>query len=126
MDDFDVLLKAAQEAAVNYQASEDVHVGSVGAALLTEGGRIFTGACVDCICGIGFCAEHSAIAEMLKHRITHVLAVVAWDSSGKVLSPCGRCRQFLHEIDDNNWDTRVYLDSGTVVTLRELLPFAPE
>ncbi|MCC6795784.1 MAG: cytidine deaminase [Candidatus Hydrogenedentes bacterium] len=123
MTEFDELLKAVQEATVNYQASEDVHVGSVGAALLTPDGRIFTGACVDCICGIGFCAEHSAIAEMLKHRVTRVVAMVAWDSIGKVLSPCGRCRQFLHEIDDANWDMRVYLGVEQIVTLRELLPY---
>ena len=42
----------------------DFCAGSVGAALLTDKGNVYTGICIDIACGIGFCAEHSAIAEM--------------------------------------------------------------
>src|SRR5438445_12106641 len=45
--DFAKLRAAAQKAAVNFRASEDCFVGSVGAALLAENGEIYTGACID-------------------------------------------------------------------------------
>ncbi len=35
------------------------------AALLANDGKVFTGANIDLWCGIGFCAEHSAIADMV-------------------------------------------------------------
>jgi cytidine deaminase len=37
--------------------------GDVACALLTSKGNIFLGVCLDISCGIGFCAEHTAIAN---------------------------------------------------------------
>lgn len=34
-------------------------VGSVGAAVLTDKGNIYTGVCIDAACGIGMCAERN-------------------------------------------------------------------
>ena len=39
-------------------------------ALETASGNVYTGINLDLACGIGFCAEHSAVAEMLKARET--------------------------------------------------------
>jgi cytidine deaminase len=44
---------------------------------------------------------------------------VNWD--GRVLPPCGRCREFIYQVNDENVDTRVILESR-VTTLNELLP----
>lgn len=96
--------------------------GSVGAALHAADGRIYTGVCIDLACGIGFCAEASATAEMLKQRTTCIEAVVAVASDGAVLSPCGRCREMLVQIDPRNFDAHVLLPDGSTATLRELTP----
>ena len=40
--------------------------GQVACALETENGDIFTGICIDLPCGLGFCAEQAAAAQMLK------------------------------------------------------------
>ena len=40
-------------------------VGDVGCALLTDSGNLHVGVCIDAGGGIGFCAEHSAIASMI-------------------------------------------------------------
>ncbi|MBI4556625.1 MAG: cytidine deaminase [Candidatus Hydrogenedentes bacterium] len=117
------MTKAAQNAAVNYRPNDDVHIGGVGSALRTFDGGIFTGACIDCGCGIGFCAEHSAIAEMLKHRVTRIAAIVAVNWRGEILPPCGRCRELMQQIDGGNRETQILIASGTVVSLSELLPF---
>ncbi len=40
-------------------------IGDVGCALVTDTGNIFLGVCIDIGSGMGFCAEHSAIAAMV-------------------------------------------------------------
>jgi len=95
--------------------------GSVGAALITSAGAIHTGVCLDFACGLGFCAEHSAIAEMLKHRESEVTAIVAIGPDG-VLAPCGRCRELLAQVSERNFDTLVALPGERITTLRDLLP----
>jgi cytidine deaminase len=120
--DYDKLIVAAAEAAVAYAASAHCEAGDVGAALLTDDGRVFSGCSVDCKCGIGFCAEHSAVAAMLKTRTSRVRAVVAVNGNRAILPPCGRCRELLYQIDPANLDTDVILAPDRVVKLRELLP----
>src|SRR5262245_18553960 len=65
----DVLLKCAIEAtkkARQVVAARQAHywqfMGYVGAALATDRGNVYTGINITLICGIGFCAEHSAVA----------------------------------------------------------------
>ena len=95
--------------------------GAVAAALLTSSGAVHTGICLDFASGLGFCAEHSAVAEMLKHRETEVAAMVAVGPDG-VLAPCGRCRELLAQVSERNFDALVALPGGRTTTLRELLP----
>ncbi len=99
----------------------DFSAGAVAAALRTTSGEIHTGVCVDIACGIGFCAEHAAIAEMLKHRQVEIAAIVAVNKSG-ILSPCGRCRELMAQLSPRNADTQVILPGERVASLRELLP----
>jgi cytidine deaminase len=66
----------------------------VGAAVLTREGRVFAGANVEnAAYPLGICAERSAIAkaasEGLRPGDIEAIAITA--------SPCGGCRQWLHE-----------------------------
>ncbi|RPH61842.1 MAG: cytidine deaminase [Chloroflexi bacterium] len=105
----------------------DSLVGDVGCALLSENGNLYLGVCMDIGSGIGFCAEHSAIAAMVtagEFRIRKIVAVWKDDQQNIfVLSPCGRCREFIRQIDPGNLDTEVILDYDKVLTLAELLPY---
>ena len=121
--DYEALIVAAAEAAVAFRSSPDCEAGDVGAALVTDDGRMFTGCSVDCKCGIGFCAEHAAVAEMLKTRRSRVRAVVAVNGNRTILPPCGRCRELLYQVDPANMDTDVILAPDRVVKLRDLLPY---
>jgi cytidine deaminase len=100
--------------------------GDVAAALVSSGGNLYRGVCIDTGSGTGFCAEHAAIAAMVtagEYRITKIVAV--WrDEEGRlyVLPPCGRCREFIHQIDDANIDTEVVFGDGRRLRLGELLP----
>ena len=119
--DPNVLKAEALKVVGSFECSKDCTAGGVGAAVLAASGEIFTGICIDTACSLGFCAEHAAIAEMLKHRQTRIVAVIAVNAKGLVIPPCGRCRELLHQVDPSNWDTNVILGDA-VVTLRDLLP----
>ena len=116
------LIAHAKSAAVDFSPSDRCSVGSVGAAILASNGQLFTGLCIDLPCGMGFCAEHAAAAEMLKQRTSRILCVVAVTARGDVLPPCGRCREFMIQIDPANRDTAVIVGAGKRVTLGSLLP----
>ena len=116
------LIEAAKRATISFQASPTCHAGSVGAALLGEDGNIYTGCCIDAACGIGFCAEHAAVAAMLLQRCSRVMAVVAVSSGGEIMAPCGRCRELLLQINADNRLTEVLLRDGQTRNLGDLLP----
>lgn len=97
--------------------------GAVGAAIETGSGKIYTGINLDLACGIGFCAEHAAVAEMLKTRETMVRRMVAVNAE-RIVAPCGRCRELLVQVDPRNLDCVVLLPGDASATLRELLPNA--
>ena len=101
--------------------------GDVAAALVTDRGTVFCGVCIDTGSGTGFCAEHAAIAAMVtagEYRIARIVAVWRDDREGEmhVVPPCGRCREFIWQIDEANLATEVVLGTTKVVTLQELLP----
>ena len=100
-------------------------VGNVAAVATTPTGT-YGGVCIDTACGTGFCAEHAAIAAMVTAGEYAISAVVAvWrDENGAlfVLPPCGRCREFIRQIDPANLDTIVLLGNGRIARLHELLP----
>jgi cytidine deaminase len=101
-------------------------VKEVGCVLATENGEIFEGVCLDLYCGIGFCAEHTAIAAMITHTDeTHIKTIVAVDDK-TAIPPCGRCRELMSLLDEKNFETDVIISEEKKVKLRELLPFAWE
>jgi cytidine deaminase len=115
------LIAAARRVQGEFSLGADFSAGGVAAAVRGRSGRLYTGICLDLACGIGFCAEHAAVAEMLKHRESEIDAVVAV-GAGVILAPCGRCRELMVQINPANLDCRVVLDEDRVVVLRTLLP----
>lgn len=99
-------------------------IKEVGCVLATQNGKIFKGVSLDLFCGVGFCAEHSAIAAMITNtKETHIKTIVAADGKN-ILRPCGRCRELMSLIDKKNFETDVIILDNKKVKLRELLPFA--
>lgn len=119
--DLQELVEAATALQGKFALEDDFTAGAVAAALRTGSGRLFTGICIDLACGIGFCAEHAAAAEMLKHRERHVVALAAVGKRG-LLPPCGRCREMLLQVDSRNAGCMVALRGGRVARLADLLP----
>lgn len=94
---------------------------TVAAAILSKSGRTYTGVCVHLNCGVGFCAEHAAIAEMIKGRETEIDTIVAVCDAG-VIAPCGRCLELMVQVNPKNFAAHVALPGGKVSLLRDLLP----
>lgn len=115
------LLAAALSVVKPRRLSPTVEVASVGAALRSAAGRIYTGVCIDAACSLGFCAEHAAVAAMITAGESRIRAVVAVDAQGQILPPCGRCRELIVQIDPANRATEVLLPTGRR-PMRELLP----
>jgi cytidine deaminase len=101
--------------------------GDVASALITDAGSVYVGVCIDTASGTGFCAEHAAIAAMVtarEYKIAKIVAVWRGEDRGPlhVLPPCGRCREFIRQIDPANLDAEVVLGRHRTLRLRELLP----
>ena len=119
---FDELCEKAKSVLNPRRLSESAEAGGVGAAILTESGRVYVGVCIDTGSSMGFCAEHAAAAAMITAGESRVMKMVAVDWDGRVLPPCGRCREFINQLDDGNRETQVMVREGLVVALRDLLP----
>lgn len=121
----DELIGLAQ-AVLNPRVVQGRLFGDVGSTLVTDNGNRYSGVCIDTGAGTGFCAEHSAIAAMVtagEYRIAKIVAV--WRSDEGVVyvvPPCGRCREFIRQVDPDNLDTEVVLGRDRTAKLRDLLP----
>jgi cytidine deaminase len=116
------LIEQAKKLVGERQTSPNCVVAGVASAILSGGGDVFTGVNIDCACGIGFCAEHSAMAEMAKHGETEIKAIVALHDDGKILSPCGRCRELMYQLNRANLQADIIISKDKTVKLEKLLP----
>lgn len=120
----DVELCARAQAALNPQNFGDFFVADVVCAVVAGSGSIYTGACVGGY--LGLCAEQSAVSAMVIHEPPMITKLVAvWrDSNGDLhaLAPCGRCREFLRLMSQDNLQADVILGLDHVVKLKDLLP----
>jgi cytidine deaminase len=119
-------LIASAEAVLNPHTVDDRCFGDVGSTLVTKAGNRYSGVCIDTSSGTGFCAEHAAIAAMVtagEYEIAKIVAVWRDDQGAlHVVPPCGRCREFIRQIDPANLDTEVVLSHTSSARLRDLLP----
>lgn len=115
----------AARAVVNpKKISEQMCSGGVGAAVITKKGNIYTGVCIDTDCSLGMCAERNALSTMITNGEFEIVMVAAVDKKGKVLPPCGACREFMMQLN-NSADIEVLVDNkGTVVLLKDLMPYS--
>jgi cytidine deaminase len=115
------LIEAARAVVGELRLRKEFSAGGVGAAIRTVQGNIYTGISIELGSGLGFCAEIAAIAQMLTQRETQIDAVVAV-TRDRILSPCGRCRETMAQIDERNFDCKVIIGEDREVLLRDLLP----
>ncbi|MEN9707295.1 MAG: hypothetical protein RIS31_861 [Actinomycetota bacterium] len=94
----------------------------VGAAALTDDGRIVAGCNVEnASYGLGLCAECSLVSNLTMTGGGKLVAFTCVDGHGNILMPCGRCRQLLFEHSAPNM---VLETVSGVRTIDEVLPDA--
>lgn len=119
------LYKAAVKVLRPRKVSEIIEAGGVAAAIESESGNIYTGICVDGACTLGICAERNAIFNMLTNGEDSVKRVVAVNWDGKVISPCGACRELMTQLMPDDYSKiEIMLDyeKAEVTTLGMLTP----
>ena len=102
-----------------------ISAGSVAAAVESDSGGIYTGVCVDTACSLGVCAERNAIFHMMTCGEDAIRRVLAVDGGGKVMPPCGACRELMAQLMPETYgQVEVLMDyeTGRVATLGELTP----
>ena len=94
------LHEAARQVAAN--AYEPYSHFAVGAAVLTEEGKIFTGVNVENVSySLTICAERSAIFSAVTAGARRILAIAIYTPTPAPTPPCGACRQVLNEFGPN-------------------------
>ncbi len=92
----DQLVLTAQNALKN--ASVPLSRFRVGAAVLTQRGRIYEGCNTESLIPVlGVCAERNAINHALIHGEVGFLAVAVVSDLHSPLLPCGTCLQYMQE-----------------------------
>ncbi|GAA1529408.1 cytidine deaminase [Kribbella lupini] len=120
-----IALRAAAVTAMR-QAYAPYSGYAVGAAALVDDGRVVAGCNVEnASYGLTLCAECGLVSALHATGGGRLVAFTCVDHNEELLTPCGRCRQLLHEHGGPN----LLLESKTGSRpLRELLPeaFGPE
>jgi cytidine deaminase len=103
----------------------------VGAAILAENGRIYSGCNVEnAAYPIGTCAEAGAIGAMVRDGARQIREIVVIGLGDKLCTPCGGCRQRIREFAAPETKVHVCGPEGLrrTFTHDELLPdsFGPE
>jgi cytidine deaminase len=94
----------------------------VGAAALTQDGRVVTGCNVEnASYGLSLCAECGVVSRLFDSGGGRLRALSCVDSRGVALAPCGRCRQLLLEVGGS--DLEIDSENGPR-RLGDLLPEA--
>jgi cytidine deaminase len=99
---------------------------SVGAALLGDDGRIFTGCNVEnASYGLCICAERNAVFAAVAAGTRRFRAIAIVSSAQAPVTPCGACRQVLAEFAPS-FEVHCYGEDGTEQhhTTASLLPHA--
>ena len=99
----------------------------VGAALVTEDGRVFTGVNVEnASFGATCCAERTAVFKAISEGCREIKAVAITSDSEHFTYPCGICRQVLAEFGKNDMLVLCSNREGKYKSYRleELLPEA--
>ena len=107
----------------------------VGAALLCENGKVFTGTNIEnAAFGPTVCAERVAVFKAISEGKEEFSKIAVVGGKGGVINgifaPCGVCRQVLREFCDDDFEILLgeTEDSFKKVTLKDLFPlsFSPE
>ena len=118
------LIRAASQA--RHEAYAPYSGFRVGAAVLCDDGRVFTGANVEnAVYGLSICAERVAMSNAVSEGCRRFKALAVIAEGATPCPPCGACRQFLAEFGAESYVIMANTKGDTKkVPIKELLPYA--
>ena len=122
---WDTLYQAARAILKPRKISDMMDAGGVAAAIEATSDRIYTGICVDGACTLGICAERNAIFSMLTNGEDAMKRVVAVNWDGRVLPPCGACRELMTQLMPEKYrkiEVMMDFEAPRIVMLGDLTP----
>ena len=130
MDIWEKLYEKAKEQYYPTDVTPFVSAHHVVCALEAENGEIFTGFCIESCSGVmNLCAERVAALNMyVNSGQTKIKRLIAFRDKapygGGSGMPCGACREFLYQLNEENENMEIMVDYETreTVTLKELTP----
>ena len=120
-EEVETLLEAARK--VREKAYAPYSGFSVGAAVLTADGKIYTGCNVENVSyGLTNCAERTAMFKAVSEGSKKFRAVAIAADTDRYCSPCGACRQVMAEFGDFFVIQSDKAGNYLINTVDELLP----
>jgi len=114
-------LVEAAKAIIKLRYKEDWH--HVGAALRTRSGKVFSAVHLEAYIGrIAVCAEAIALGMAAAAGDTEIDTIVAVNKDGKIVSPCGMCREMISDYSPNAVVIIMREGHVSAVPISELLP----
>ncbi len=121
---YEELMQKAVEASKNSYSPYSKF--AVGACVLTEDDSVYTGCNFEnSSFGMTICAERNAIGSAIADGKRKIKAVAIYSPNQDNCTPCGACRQVIHEFCENDNDVDIILKNGEglkIYTLAQLLP----
>lgn len=114
-------LKARENAYVPYSGFH------VGAALLADNGKIYTGCNIEnASYGATICAERTAVVKAVSDGAKEIIAIAVSSDSNDATMPCGVCRQVISEFCTQDMPLFLSNRNGQFETysFNEILPHA--
>jgi cytidine deaminase len=100
-------------------------MSTVACGLRTTSGNVYTGVNIEQIHSspCSMCAEYAAIGSMHAEDDAEIETIVAIDTEGIVLPPCGKCREMIRQFGDPFVILQEKKGDRYKVRLSTLLPF---
>lgn len=102
------------------EISKFLKIKGVASALMTSQGNVYLGVSLANSCATGMCAERNAISTMLTNGETEIIKIVSVKDNGKIISPCGVCRECMRQLGDYSKDIEVLISDQRIKKLSEL------
>ncbi len=128
MTDKELVLKAIEAMKNSYSPYSNF---KVGAALLTESGKVYTGCNIENVAfGPTVCAERVAFFKAISEGEKSFLKIAVVGGKDGIISsatpPCGVCRQIMREFCNDDFEILIVRENENYdkVLLKDLLPYS--
>lgn len=123
MIDMESLIRAAKE--VREKAYSPYSNFKVGAAVVTPGGKIYSGCNIEnASYGLTNCAERTAIYKAISEGEHTFVALAVVADTTEPVAPCGACRQVIAEFGIKQIILGNIKGHTKILSLEEVLPYA--